>query len=123
MMDPVTLILAAVVGVSSGAGDAAAASVRDAYEGLKGLFLRRFAGDPKAVETLADAEADPETYERPLARQIKATQADRDEEILAAAEAVLEKADVAGVKTKYHFTVTGGKVGITGDHGHIDTMS
>ena len=123
-MEPVTLILAALAaGVAAGIGDTATQSIKDGYAALKALIRKRFAGNSKAEETLADHEADPETYEKPLAKQLKETGADQDREILAAAEAIVIAAHQAGVKTKYHVTVTGGKVGIIGDHGHIDTMN
>jgi hypothetical protein len=123
-MDPVTLIVAALVaGVSSGVGDVAASGVRDAYEGLKGLLVRRFASDEQASATLEEHVADPEAHEKSLAEEIRAVGADRDAEILAAAEDVLRRADAAGAKTKYNVTVTGGKVGVIGDHAHIGTMN
>lgn len=52
-----------------------------------------------------------------MAKQLQETGADRDVEILAAAEALLKAADQVGVRTKYQVRVTGGKVGIIGDHG------
>jgi hypothetical protein len=123
-MDPVTLIVAALAaGAAAGMGDTASQAIKDAYAGLKALLKRRFAGNAKAEETLADHEADPETYEKPLAKQLEAAGAQADPEILEAAEELLKKADEAGIKTKYHVQVTGGKVGIIGDHGHIDIMS
>lgn len=123
-MDPVTLIVAALAaGAAAGMGDTASQPIKDAYAGLKALIKRRFAGNAKAEETLADHEADPETYEKPLAKQLEAAGAPDDPEIVRAAEELLKKADQAGIKTKYHVQVTGGKVGIIGDHGHIDTIS
>jgi hypothetical protein len=120
MMDPVTLILAAIAaGVASGATETVSQAVQDGYTGLKQLLTARFVGHPKAAQTLAEHEADPDTYEKPLAKQLQETRADQDGEILAAAEAVLKAADQAGVKTKYQIMVTGGKVGIIGDHGHV----
>jgi hypothetical protein len=123
-MDPITLIVAALAaGASAGLGDTASQAIKDAYAGLKALIKRRFAGNAKAEETLADHEADPETYEKPLAKQLEAAGAQDDLEIVRAAQELLKKADKAGIKTKYHVQVTGGKVGNIGDHGHIDTMS
>jgi hypothetical protein len=124
-MDPITLIVAALAaGASAGLGDTATQAIKDAYAGLKALIKRRFAGNAKAEATLADHEADPETYEKPLAKQLEAAGAQDDQEILQMAEELLKKADKAGIKTKYHVQVSGsGRVGIIGDHGHIDTMS
>jgi hypothetical protein len=122
-VDPITLIVAALAaGAASGMGDTASQAIKDAYAGLKALIKRRFAGNAKAEETLADHEADPETYEKPLAKQLEAAGAQDDQEILQKAEELLRKADDIGIRTKYQVQVTGGKVGIIGDHGHIDTM-
>ncbi|MDN4612324.1 hypothetical protein [Arthrobacter burdickii] len=119
-MDPVTLIVAALVaGATSGVTDTVSQAVKDGYAGLKNVLAVKFAGNPKSEQALADYEADPDTYEKPLAKQLKETGADQDTEVLAAAEAVLKAAEQAGVKTKYHITVTGGKVGIIGDHGTV----
>jgi hypothetical protein len=119
-VDPVTLILAALAaGAASGAGEAATQAVKDGYAGLKGLLQSKFAGNAKAVETLADHEADPAAYELPLAKQLALTGADQDAEIVAAAEEVVKAANGAGIKTRYNVTVSGGKVGIIGDHGTV----
>jgi hypothetical protein len=123
-VDPITLIVAALAaGVSAGVGDSASQAVKDAYAGLKALIKKRFAGNAKAEETLADHETDPETYEKPLAKQLKVAGVQDDPEIVRAAEELLRKADKAGIKTKFNVQVVGGKVGIIGDYGHIDTMS
>ena len=119
-MDPVTSILAALTaGVASGAGETASSAVKDGYRALRALLTKRFAGDSKAQETLADHEGDPDTYERPLAKHLRESGAYQDPEIMAAVEAVLRAAHEAGVTTKYNVTVTGGKVGIIGDHGNV----
>ena len=120
VMDPITLILAALAaGAAAGVGDTASKAIKDAYMGLKTLIKRRFAGDAKAEEILADHEAAPETYEKPLGKQLELTGAQDDPEILEAAEQLLMKANEAGIKTKYHVKVTGGKVGIIGDHARL----
>src|SRR5829696_5492003 len=100
VMDPVTLIVAALVaGAAAGMGDTTSQAIKDAYAGLKTLIKRRFAGNTKAEEILADHEADPETYEKPLAKQLEAVGAQSDSAIVRAAEELLIKADEAGVKT------------------------
>ncbi|RKT79219.1 hypothetical protein DFJ68_2683 [Terracoccus luteus] len=119
-MDPVTLILAALAaGVAAGVGETATQAVKDGYASLKGLLQRKFDDNPRAKQTLADHEEDTETYEKPLAKQLRETGADQDPDIVAAAEQVAVAADSAGIKTKYNVTVTGGKVGNIGDHGNV----
>lgn len=117
-MDPVTLILAALVaGATKVAGDL----LPDAYQGLKGLILRKFAGNAKAEQTLADHEEDPNTFEKPMAKQLEETGAAADPDIIAAAEGVLEAAKAAGIVQvgKYNVNVTGGNVGAIGDGAHV----
>jgi hypothetical protein len=120
VMDPVTLILAALsAGAGVAGGEVTKLAVKDGYERLKGLLQRTFAGNATAVKALANYEDDPATYELPLAEQLAVTGADQDAEIVAAAEEVVKAADGAGIKTKYNVTVSGGKVGIIGDHGTV----
>jgi hypothetical protein len=120
-MDPVTLVVAALAaGAAAGAGDVATEAIKDAYAGLKTALKRLFTGRPKGEETLTDYEADPDTYEKPLAKQLEEAGVGEDDEVQAAAERLLKLADQGGIKTKYHVTVNGGVVGIIGDHGHIE---
>jgi hypothetical protein len=117
------LIVALAAGVSAGFGDTASQAIEDAYSGLKALIKRRFTCNAKAEETFGNHEADPEAYEEPLAKQLKAAGARDGLEIVQKAQELLKKADEAGIKTKYKVQVTGGKVGIIGDHGHIDNLN
>lgn len=87
-MEPVTLILTALVaGAAKAAGDAAP----DAYKGLKALIQKKFAGKPVAEAMLEEHEKDPETYAAPLKKNLVEAGADQDEEILKAAQALLDK--------------------------------
>lgn len=87
-MDPITLILAALVaGTAKAAGDA----VPDAYKGLKALIQKKFAGKPVAEAMLEEHEKDPETYAAPLKKNLVEAGVDQDAEILKAAQALLEQ--------------------------------
>ena len=87
-MDPITLILTALVaGTAKAAGDA----VPDAYKGLKALIQKKIAGKPVAEAMLDEHEKDPETYAAPLKKNLVEAGVDRDEEILKAAQALLEQ--------------------------------
>ncbi len=66
-MEPISLIIAALV---AGATKAAADIAPDAYNGLKALIKRKFAGEPKAEMVLEEHEKDPETYEAPLKKKL-----------------------------------------------------
>jgi alkyl hydroperoxide reductase subunit AhpF len=89
-MDPITLILTALVaGTAQAAGDA----VPDAYKGLKALIQKKFAGQPTAEMLLNEYETDPETYTAPLKKNLLAAAVDQDADILQLAEAVLAQAN------------------------------
>jgi hypothetical protein len=117
-MDPVSLIVAAIVaGVASGAQATASTAVSDAYTKLKGLLRRRLAGDAAAEAELERAEQDATANPAPLAEQLRSSGADRDEEVVAAARALLESADPEGARGgKYDVHVSGGKGVVVGDH-------
>ena len=87
-MEPITLILTALVaGTAKAAGDA----VPDAYKGLKALIQKKFSGKPVAEAMLDEHEKDPETYAAPLKKSLVEAGIDKDEEILKAAQALLEQ--------------------------------
>lgn len=87
-MEPITLILTALV---SGAAQAASQAAPDAYKGLKALVQKKFAGKPAAEMVLTEHEADPETYAAPLRKHLVEAGVEQDEEILKAAQALLEQ--------------------------------
>jgi hypothetical protein len=113
-MDPVSLILGAL---AAGAADTTKQAVKDAYDGLKRLVAARFAGRPPAEVALAEHADDPETWQKPLAKELDAAGAAGDDEILAAARAVLEAADPAGAAAgKYILDLRGAQGVQVGDH-------
>ena len=87
-MDPISLIIAALV---AGAAKAAGNVAPDAYNGLKALIKRKFAGEPKAEMVLEEHETDPETYEAPLKKKLAEAGADKDEEIIKKAQELLKQ--------------------------------
>ncbi len=104
-MEPISLIIAALVaGAAKAAGDVAP----DAYNGLKALIKGKFAGEPKAEMVLEEHETDPKTYEAPLKKKLVEAGADKDEEIIKAAEKLLKQ-------LKPEASESGIKVNITGD--------
>ena len=62
--------------------------MKDAYSGLKTLLQRRFQGKPSAETALAEAETDPDTWERPLAKAV--AEHGSDQEVLALAQQLLQ---------------------------------
>jgi hypothetical protein len=96
-MDPITLIVAALAaGAATGMGDTASQAIKDAYAGLKALIKRRFAGNAKAEETLADHEADPEKYGKPMEKQVKESGVAEDPSVIEAAQRLMKLLDPQG---------------------------
>jgi hypothetical protein len=106
-MEPVSLILSALVaGAATTAGDVA----QDAYNGLKALIKRKFESQGKAGAgyVLDKHEEKPEAWQEPLKGELVETGADRDEEILQAAQKLMELAKPQESPTsQYSVQVTG----------------
>ena len=92
-MDAVTAVAlietALVTGAAASAQDTASQAIKDAYAGLKALVLRRFANKPTAQVILEEHGTDPQTYEKPLKKQLLEAHAEADAELVAAAERVM----------------------------------
>jgi len=118
-MDPVTLIVTALAaGAASALQDGTSAAVKDAYVRLKALVTRRFAGRAKAELVLAEHQAAPQTWEKPLAEELSAVGAESDADLLAAAQALMSLVDEAGSRAgKYVVTVRDSQGVQVGDHG------
>jgi hypothetical protein len=124
-VDPVSLIVAALVaGASAGAKDVVAAGVKDAYQALRSMLVRKLSAHEAATpgisaEAILDAHArDADTWSGPLVAALTAARADRDDAVLAAATALLEQADPAGsAQGKYQVDARGAQGVQIGDHG------
>ena len=116
-MDPVSLIVAALVaGAAKAAGDAAP----DAYKGLKALIQKKFAGQPKpeadkAAMVLEEHEKDPETYEAALKKKLTEAGVDQDTAVVEKAQELLNALDPQGTASgAYNVTVAGDVYGVAG---------
>jgi hypothetical protein len=120
-MDPISLIIAALAaGAIAGVKDTAGQAVKDAYAGLNGLLRRRFTGNRQAEAALDQSERQPDADQALLAQHLRAAGAGDDEELIRAAQAVLEKADPAGARAgKYNVRITGGKGIVVGDSANV----
>jgi hypothetical protein len=120
-MDPISLIIAALAaGAIAGVKDTAGQAVKDAYAGLKALLRRRFTGNRQAEAVLDQSERQPDADQALLAQHLRDAGAGDDEELIRAAQAVLEKADPAGARAgKYNVRITGGKGIVVGDSANV----
>jgi hypothetical protein len=116
-MDPITLILTALAaGATAGLQDSASSAVKSAYAGLKALVKRHLSGHPVGETALAEYETAPEVWERPLTVQLQAAGADRDADLVAAAQALMDLVDEAGSRAgKYIVDVRGAQGMQVGD--------
>lgn len=121
-MDPITLIVTALAaGAALGVQDTASAMVKDAYASLKALVKRRLGGDPGAEMVLARHEEAPETWQAPLKAELARTGADGDEDLIAAARALLDLVG-AGSAGKYAVDARGAQGVQIGDHNRQDNV-
>lgn len=120
-MDPITIILTALVtGAAKAAGDAAP----DAYKGLKALIQKRFAGKPVAEAMLEEHEKDPETYAAPLKKNLMEAGVDQDEEVLKAAQELLKQLEPQAAATgKFNLNIAGDVKGVVGDNSGTITQT
>jgi hypothetical protein len=95
-MDPMGVLLAALSLAGAALQPVADQAVKDAYAALKGAIVRKFGpGNPRLEPVLADHAQDPETYEKPAAKALREAGADRDQEVLDLATALLKRAERA----------------------------
>jgi hypothetical protein len=87
------------------AQDTASNIVKDAYSSLKALLQRRFQGKPSAEMALAEAETDPETWKKPLAKAV--AEHGSDEEVLTLAQQLLQvlQAQQSVASPKYNIKI------------------
>lgn len=121
-MDPVTLIIMALAsGAAAGLNAASSSAIKDAYSGLKSLLKHKFAGKPEAELALEKHEEKPEIWEQPLRDELKQAGADRDEEILRAAQGVLRIVHPEQASQgRFNVQITGPAQGnVFGDHANV----
>ncbi|MEB3121599.1 MAG: hypothetical protein VKL41_10310 [Snowella sp.] len=95
MLDPVSLILAALAaGATAAAQDTAGVAVKDAYEGLKKLIKQKFGDKTDLVDAVDKLEKKPDSEARKatVKEEIETAKIDGDSEILKLAQDLLDKA-------------------------------
>lgn len=117
-MDPATVIVSALAaGATLGLKDSASAAVADAYAALKALAVKKLGSRPGADVVLARHEENPAMWQAPLLDELEKAGASRDDDLLAAAQALLALADEGGTHAgRYLIDVRGSQGVQIGDH-------
>jgi hypothetical protein len=104
MMDPVTLIVAALAaGASAGVSNSASSAIQDLYSALRDLTRRRLRrGNGEVGEqtdrVVEEHQVDPIGQHDRLIGMLRAVDAGADEELVAAAQSLMEVVDPAGLR-------------------------
>jgi hypothetical protein len=123
-MNPITLIVTALAaGAASGVTDTASSAVKDAYAKLRALAGKRLAGQPDGKVVLAEHEKAPGMWPAPLTAELARAAADRDLDLVAAAQALMNLVDDAGARAgKYTVDVRGAQGVQIGDCNRQDNV-
>lgn len=107
-VDPLTIVVAAIaLGAQEGVRETVADAVKDAYAGLKRLITDRYRGvDPTPLENKPESPSKRASLEEDL----KDAGADSDDELLAAARAVIEAVEADNPKAGESIGVDLGRV-------------
>ena len=114
------ILTALSAGAVAALKDTAAEGVKDAYQGLKALVQKKFTSQPKSNDHLEEYTKDPETWEKPLSKDLQQASADQDDEILQAAKALLELLNAQPGGPKYNVQVTDSQGVVVGDHAQVE---
>jgi hypothetical protein len=118
-MDPLSLIVAALTaGAAAAAKHTAGAAIKDSYEVLKTLLLKKLAGHQAATVVLEEHAKDPYTFDAPLRKKLAEAAIDQDPEILQATQMLLGLAKpVPGATTAITQTISNVKYAATSGSG------
>ena len=110
-MDPITaaIVAAASAGAISGLTEASKTAITDAYRQLKALLTKKFGGESDVVHAVNEVEAKPDSAGRQatLQEEVAAVKADQDQEVLHAAQALLQLLQVSPEGGQHMQTATG----------------
>jgi hypothetical protein len=120
-MDPLSLVMSALAaGASAALTDTAGQAVKDAYTGLRDLLKRKLVDQPLAREVIEKHEEAPEVWDKPVQQELGESGVAEDEEVLQAAQQVMEAADPEGAQAgKYNVSISGGKGIVVGDNVNV----
>ncbi|HTZ27756.1 MAG TPA: hypothetical protein VMC83_27405 [Streptosporangiaceae bacterium] len=114
---------ALAAGAASGITESTSSAIKDAYANLKALARKRLADRKGAELVLARHEQAPETWRAPLAAELGDAGAERDTDLVAAAQVLLRLLDSAGARAgKYAVDLRGARGVQVGDHNRQDNV-
>jgi hypothetical protein len=122
VMDPISLIVTALVaGATTASSTAANQAIQDVYGRLKSLILRRFGGDPERRRVLEDFQKDPLGATDALERTLVESGLQHDVQALQSAYILLQHRDPEGAaRGTYTVRVGGNAQGIVvGDRNRV----
>jgi hypothetical protein len=118
-MDPITAAI--VASLPSVTSEIVKTSVKDAYEALKAILLRKFGPNSAMIHSIGELEANPTSKGQAavLAENIAAAHVSEDAEITRALGCLIDELKTAGIGTpaSIHVYVTGGHIhGVVGSN-------
>lgn len=117
-MDPITLIVTALAtGAAAAFQDEVRDSVKEGYRNLRDAVKRRLAARPAGQAALEAHESDPETWEKPLTKELVQAGAAEDSSLVEAAQSLMKLLDDQGSSAgKYNISISGSQGVQIGDH-------
>ncbi len=110
-MDPITAAIAAALsaGAISGLTETSKTAIADAYTRLKTMLTKKFGGESDVVHAVHEVEAKPDSAGRQvtLQEEVAAVKADQDQEVLHAAQALLQLLEASPEGGQHVQTATG----------------
>ncbi len=110
-MDPITTAIVAALsaGAISGLTEASKTAIADAYTRLKTLLSKKFGGESDVVHAVNEVEAKPDSAGRKatLQEEVATVKADQDQEVLHAAQALLQLLQASPEGGQHVQTATG----------------
>jgi hypothetical protein len=110
-MDPITTAIVAALsaGVLGGLTEASKTAITDGYSKLKMLLTKKFGGGSEVIHAVNEVEAKPDAAGRQamLQAEIASTKADQDQDLLHAAQALLQLLQASPEGTQHIQIATG----------------
>jgi hypothetical protein len=122
-MDPVSLIVSALVGgLTAGLTDTAKSATKDIYDALKARLMKKAEANEDAKDAITKVEKQPDSKARQelLKEELAKLPLDQDDDLLKLAQALLDALKVSGGKAgKYNVDVQNSQGIVIGDNSNV----